>query len=148
MALKKEAAVHSQPTLEPSEAYRSALAAGGKMAQPPFSRQQGGEVCDVCGHVNLEGASVCEQCDVPLPSSVMIPSSDREAPAHAASEDIGQMAGAVWHALNTRGERSLAQLKKEVNAKVPLFDWAIGWLAREDKISIAPKKSSFTIRLK
>ena len=63
-------------------------------------------------------------------------------------KDIGQMAGAVWHALNTRGELSLAQLKKEVNAKVPLFDWAIGWLAREDKIVITPKKSSFTIRLK
>jgi len=63
-------------------------------------------------------------------------------------EDIGQMAGAVWHALNTRGELSLAQLKKGVNAKGPMFDWAIGWLAREDKIVITPKKSSFTIRLK
>ena len=63
-------------------------------------------------------------------------------------EDIGQMAGAVWHALNTRGELSLAQLKKAVNAKGPMFDWAIGWLAREDKIVITPKKSSFTIRLK
>jgi hypothetical protein len=63
-------------------------------------------------------------------------------------EDIGQMAGAVWHALNTRGELSLAQLKKEVNAKGPMFDWAIGWLAREDKTVITPKKSSFTIRLK
>jgi hypothetical protein len=58
------------------------------------------------------------------------------------------MAGAIWHALNARGERSLAQLKKEVNAKGPLFDWALGWLAREDKIIITPKKSSFTIRLK
>jgi len=63
-------------------------------------------------------------------------------------EDIGQMAGAVWHALNTRGELSLARLKKEVNASGPLFDWAIGWLAREDKIVITSKKSSFTIRLK
>jgi CheY-like chemotaxis protein len=70
-----EAAVHSQPTPEPSEAYRSAPAAGGKTAQPPFSRQQGGEVCDVCEHVNREGAFVCEQCDVPLPSSVMAPTS-------------------------------------------------------------------------
>ena len=32
-------------------------------------------------------------------------------------EDIGQMAGAVWHALKTRGELSLVRLKKEVNAK-------------------------------
>ena len=63
-------------------------------------------------------------------------------------EDIGQMAGAVWHSLKTRGELSLAQLKKEANAKSPMFDWAIGWLAREDKIVITPKGRSFTIRLK
>jgi len=143
-----EAAVHSQPTPEPSQAYRSAPAAGGKTAQPPFLRQQGGEVCDVCGHVNLKGASACQQCDVPLPSSVMTPRSDREAPAHLASEDIGQMAGAIWHALSTRGERSLAQLKKEVSGRGPLFDWAIGWLAREDNIVITPKNRSFTVRLK
>jgi hypothetical protein len=63
-------------------------------------------------------------------------------------DEIGQMAGAIWHALNTRGELSLAQLKKVVDAKGPLFDWAIGWLAREDKIVITPKKRSFTIRVK
>ena len=143
-----EAAVRSRPTPEPSEAYRSAPATGGKTTQPPFSRQQGGEVCDVCGYVNLEGASVCEQCDVPLPSSVMALRSDREAPADAASVDIGQTAGAIWRALNARGELSLAQLKKEVDATGHLFDWAVGWLAREDKIVITPKKRSVAIRLK
>ncbi len=51
-----------------------------EVVQPPFSRQQGGEVCDVCGHVNREAASACQQCDVPLPSSVIAPSSDPEAP--------------------------------------------------------------------
>lgn len=34
------------------------------------SSSAGGEVCDVCGHVNREDASVCESCDVPLPSSL------------------------------------------------------------------------------
>lgn len=39
---------------------------------PSFvSNSQGGELCDVCGHVNPATASVCEQCDVPLPSSIM-----------------------------------------------------------------------------
>lgn len=33
-------------------------------------RRQGGELCDVCGHVNREDSLVCEKCDVPLPSSV------------------------------------------------------------------------------
>jgi len=63
-------------------------------------------------------------------------------------EEIGTAAGSIWQALNTRGELSLAQLKKEVKAKTPLFDWAIGWLAREDRIAITPKKSSFRVRLR
>ncbi len=63
-------------------------------------------------------------------------------------EDIGQMAGAIWHILNTRGELPLARLKKEVNVKGPMFDWAIGWLAREEKIVITANKRSFSIRLK
>ena len=44
------------------------------------------------------------------------------------------MAGAIWQALETNGETTLSKLKKELNAASPLFDWAIGWLAREDKI--------------
>jgi hypothetical protein len=43
--------------------------------------------------------------------------------------------------LNTRGELSFAQLKKAVSAQGPLFDWALGWLAREDKIVITPVRS-------
>ena len=63
-------------------------------------------------------------------------------------EDIGQMAGAIWYALNTRGQLSLAQLKKLVAAKGPMFEWAIGWLAREGKVVLTPQKRSFSIRLK
>jgi hypothetical protein len=36
-------------------------------------------------------------------------------------EEIGTAAGSIWQALNTKG---LAQRKKEVKAKAPLFDWA------------------------
>ena len=63
-------------------------------------------------------------------------------------EDIGQMAGAIWHALNTPGELPLAQLKKLTEGKAPIFDWAIGWLAREGKIILVSKKRSFSVRLK
>jgi hypothetical protein len=63
-------------------------------------------------------------------------------------EDIGQMAGAIWYALNTHSELSLAQLKKLVECKGPIFEWAIGWLARESKVVITPKKRHFSIRLK
>jgi Winged helix-turn-helix domain (DUF2582) len=63
-------------------------------------------------------------------------------------EEIGKTAGAIWQALSTQGELSLTQLKNQVKAKAPVFDWAIGWLAREDQIVITPEKRSFRIRLK
>ena len=63
-------------------------------------------------------------------------------------EENGKAAGEIWHALNEKGELSLAQLKKEVKGKSPLFDWAIGWLAREAKIVITPEKRSFRIQLR
>jgi len=62
-------------------------------------------------------------------------------------EEIGSTAGMIWRTLHAKGELSLAQLKKEVNGKTPIFDWAIGWLAREDKIVITQEKRSFCIRL-
>ncbi len=43
---------------------------------------------------------------------------------------------------------SLTELKKEVNGKTPIFDWPLGWLAREDKIVLTRKKRSFRVRLK
>jgi len=63
-------------------------------------------------------------------------------------EEIGTVAGAIWQALEGKGALSLAQLKKEVKGKSPLFDWAIGWLAREAKIVITPEKRSFRVELR
>ena len=63
-------------------------------------------------------------------------------------KEIGSTAGIIWQALNDRGELSLAKLKKEVNGKAPVFDWAVGWLMREDKIVITSEKRSFHIRFK
>ncbi|HKB98957.1 MAG TPA: winged helix-turn-helix domain-containing protein [Terriglobales bacterium] len=63
-------------------------------------------------------------------------------------EEIGKTAGAIWDELNTRGEQSLSELKKAVKGKEPTFDWAIGWLARENQIVIMPEKRSFRIRLR
>ncbi len=62
-------------------------------------------------------------------------------------EEIGSTAGMIWRTMDAKGELSLAQLKKEVNGKTPIFGWAIGWLAREDKIVITQEKRSFCIRL-
>jgi hypothetical protein len=63
-------------------------------------------------------------------------------------EQIGTTAGAIWQALNVKGYLTLVRLKREVKGKAPIFDWAIGLLAREDKIVITPEKRSFRVRLK
>jgi hypothetical protein len=51
-------------------------------------------------------------------------------------EQIGETAGQVWNTLATHGPLSLTKLTKESGAPKDLVLQAIGWLAREDKISI------------
>jgi hypothetical protein len=63
-------------------------------------------------------------------------------------EEIGSVAGMIWHTLNESGDLSLAKLKKEVNGKTPVFDWAVDMLAREDKVVITREKRSFRVCLK
>ena len=62
-------------------------------------------------------------------------------------EEIGTTAGAIWNILHAKGELSLSQLKKQTKAKPPVFDWAIGWLARENKIAFKQQKRSIRVRL-
>ena len=63
-------------------------------------------------------------------------------------EEIGTMAGAIWQTLEANGEMTLTKLKKELKAASPLFDWAIGWLAREDKIILTTEKRTTRVSLK
>jgi hypothetical protein len=62
-------------------------------------------------------------------------------------KEIGTTAGAIWQALNANGELSLPNLKQQVEAKSPVFDWAVGWLAREDKVVITRHQKSYRVRL-
>ena len=64
------------------------------------------------------------------------------------SEEIGIMAGAIWRQLESNGEMTLPKLKRELKAASPIFDWAIGWLAREDKIMLTAEKRTTHICLK
>jgi hypothetical protein len=66
----------------------------------------------------------------------------------AMQREIGTTAGLIWNALNTKGELSLAQLKTAVGCKTPVFDWAVGWLTREDKIVIIREGRTFRVGLK
>jgi len=62
-------------------------------------------------------------------------------------EEIGTTAGAIWQALNANGELSLPSLKQHVEAKSPVFEWAVGWLAREGKVVITRHQKSYRVRL-
>jgi hypothetical protein len=64
------------------------------------------------------------------------------------NEEIGQLAGSIWRTLDASGEMTMTQLKKEIAAGTTLFDWAIGWLAREDKIELTLAKRTFRVCLK
>ncbi len=64
-------------------------------------------------------------------------------------EQIGAMAGQVWGYLAENGESSRAQIKKGLDG---IDDFglaaALGWLAREDKITFLESGRYFTITLK
>ena len=63
-------------------------------------------------------------------------------------DQVGETAGKIWHALNDQGPQTLAQLKKKFNGSGEIVDFALGWLAREDKIEISQEKKSFKVSLK
>ena len=51
-------------------------------------------------------------------------------------DQIGEIAGAVWHTLLEHEQLTISQLAKEVDAPRDRVMQAIGWLAREDKINV------------
>lgn len=51
-------------------------------------------------------------------------------------EQIGETAGVVWRYLETSGPQKMTQLVKSIDAPRDTLMQALGWLAREDKISI------------
>ncbi|MBU3759545.1 MAG: hypothetical protein FGM27_06390 [Candidatus Omnitrophica bacterium] len=59
---------------------------------------------------------------------------------------IGETAGKIYKALLASGETTSAKLQKAVGMKdTALFNQALGWLAREDKISM--KWTGRTVKL-
>lgn len=55
---------------------------------------------------------------------------------HSCVDQIGDAAGQVWHHLHENGPRTLTQLAKEIDAPRDVIMQAVGWLAREDKLTI------------
>ncbi len=64
------------------------------------------------------------------------------------TQEIGETAGRVWRLLESDGAQTLAQIKKKLNAEAGNMDFALGWLAREDKIEFVPEKKTYRVKLK
>jgi len=65
-----------------------------------------------------------------------------------AVQQIGETAGAVWHALSDNGSLSLAKLVERVGGNRDVVMQAVGWLAREGKIEITETKRGRVVSLK
>jgi hypothetical protein len=63
-------------------------------------------------------------------------------------EQVGETAGKIWHLLDDSGVQTLAQIKKKLNGSGELVVFALGWLAREDKVDISQDKKNFKVTLK
>jgi hypothetical protein len=61
---------------------------------------------------------------------------------------IGETAGKIWHLLNDHGPQTLPQIKKKLDGSGELLSFALGWLAREDKVDLKQEKKVFKVTLK
>lgn len=51
-------------------------------------------------------------------------------------DNVGELAGKVWHYLDEHGRCSLTAVETGIEASRPLVLMAIGWLAREGKVDL------------
>ncbi len=63
-------------------------------------------------------------------------------------EQIGQTAGLVWNELAANGPMTTAKLAQAVAAPRDVVMQAIGWLAREDKLTIEEKSRARIVSLR
>lgn len=61
---------------------------------------------------------------------------------------VGVTAGKVWHILHDEGPQTFSQLKKKVDGSAELLSFAVGWLAREDKVGITQENKIVKVALK
>jgi len=61
---------------------------------------------------------------------------------------VGETAGKVWNVLNDGGPQTVTQLKKKLDGSGELLSFALGWLAREDKVDIRQEKKLVKVALK
>lgn len=63
-------------------------------------------------------------------------------------EKAGETAGKIWTVLNEKGAMTLKQIKKAAKINEKDFYLGLGWLLREDKLTIHEESSETTFELK
>ena len=63
-------------------------------------------------------------------------------------DNIGRIAGAIWHYLEKNGEATLTKIIREIGETERSVLMAIGWLAREEKLRFRRQKNRVYIALK
>lgn len=63
-------------------------------------------------------------------------------------ETAGETAGKIWTVLNEKGAMTLKQIKKAAKINEKDFYLGLGWLLREDKLTIDEESSEATFELK
>lgn len=63
-------------------------------------------------------------------------------------EKAGETAGKIWTILNEKGAMTLKQIKKAAKINEKDFYLGLGWLLREDKLTINEESSEATFELK
>ncbi len=61
---------------------------------------------------------------------------------------VGDAAGNIWRLLNDEGPQTFSELKKKLKGSSEVIGFALGWLAREDKVDISQDKKTFRVALK
>jgi hypothetical protein len=61
---------------------------------------------------------------------------------------IGEAAGKLWQALHTGGPMGKAQIAKATRLPTDLLNQAIGWLARESKLTFEKGKNGVVLGLR
>ena len=61
---------------------------------------------------------------------------------------IGETAGLIWGYLCDNGEVTFSKMKKDLKIKDASAEYAIGWLAREDKVWLEKRGAHTKVGLK
>lgn len=64
------------------------------------------------------------------------------------SDAIGPAAGKIWHYLEQHGAASASRISKDTALDSKVLQRAIGWLAKEEKLSFETKGRNELISLK